>query len=110
MWSWVELQHGCADLSGVDQLSRARLAWFGEQDEADALGGALLVALQRRERLVQVDRRIEVGGELVTTQDQFNFVAQLRRSGETQGRQETESDRLAVAVALVAARRLDRVA
>ena len=43
-------------------------------------------------------------------EDRLDLLAQLGRLGEAQRRQQAEADRLAVAVALVAARRLDRVA
>ena len=58
----VELLHGCPDLSRVDQLPGAGLAGLGEQDEADPGRGALLVALDRVEDGVDVDRRIEPVG------------------------------------------------
>ena len=105
-----ELLHGGADPIRIDQLPVAGLARLGEQDEADARGGPLLVALQGVEHRVDLDRRVEGDRQAVAAQDLLDLVAQLRRVGEPQRRQQAEADRLAVAVARVAARRLDRVA
>ena len=54
--------------------------------------------------------RVEVDRQAVRAQDLGDLAAQLVGAGEPQGREQAEADRLAVAVAPVAARRLDRVA
>ena len=99
-----------ADPSGVDQLPDPGLARLGEEDEADAGGGALLVALEGVEDGVDVDGGSRRTGRSWRRRIASTSLAQRRRVGEAQRRQQAEADRLAVAVALVAARRLDRVA
>ncbi len=107
----VELLHGGPDLSRIDQLADPGRAGLGEQDEADALRRALLVALQGVERLRR-DRprdRASTGRSWRRRIDSTSSRS-CGASGEPQRRQQAEANRLAVAVALVAAGRLDRVA
>ena len=107
-----QLLHGGTHPIRVDQLADPGLAGLAQQDEADAGRGPLLVALQRVEDRLQQRRvaALDPGRQPVAGEDRLDLLAQRRRLGEPQRRQQAEPDRLAVAVALVRGRRLDPVA
>ena len=106
----LQLLHGCPDPIRVDHRARPRRSGLGQKDERDPVGGALLVAGERREHLVHVHVGRELGRQAVACEQRANLLAQVVGIGEPQGGQQTEADRLAVAVARVAAGGLDRVA
>ena len=101
-----------SDLSRVDQLPRrgARRARRGGRSRRRRRCASCRAGGRRGSASTSIagsrrDRQAVAARAIASTS-----LAQLRRLGEAQRRQQAEPDRLAVAVALVAARRLDRVA
>src|SRR4051794_41904977 len=84
------------------------MASLREEHEADAGGGPLLVALEGGEDVLDSHLGIEPDREPVPAEDLLALVAQVRGLGKPQRRQQADRDRLAVAVAAVAAGGLDR--
>ena len=105
-----ELVHGRSHTSRVDALTLPGLARPRQQDEAEALGRVLLVERERREDVVGRRPRPGATGSPCALERRADLVAKLRRIGEAQRREQPEAHRLAVAVAPVARRGLDRVA
>src|SRR4051812_27403650 len=80
----MEVLHCCPDPIRVEDLPFAGLAGRREEDEADALGGALLVPLQGLHHGVGVDRPLERHRQLVTAEDLLVLAGQRGRVGQSQ--------------------------
>src|SRR3954469_1162806 len=104
----MKILDDCTDPIRVEDLPFAWLARRREEDEADALGGALLVPLNGVHHGVGADGAVEGHRQLVSAEDPLHLAGQDRRVGQAQGGEQAQSDRLPVPVARVGARRLDR--
>src|SRR4051812_37939643 len=104
-----ELLHRGADVVRIDPLADLGLARSLQEHEADAVGSALLVERRRRQNRPDVDRRIQAGGQAVPIQQVADLVAKLDRAREAKRGEQAKPHRLPMAIALVAARGLDRM-
>src|SRR5919108_4132055 len=105
-----ELLDGAPNAARVDPLARRGLPGTLEQDEGGSLGGSLLVEPGRRNDGFDIDPPVEPGRESVSVEQAPDLLAQLVGTGDPKRGEQSQPDRLPVAVAAVAAGRLDRVA
>ena len=98
------------DVARIDRPAVAHVARRLDEHEADAAGAALLVALHRVHDRAVVDGGVERGRQPARREQLADLGAQRVLAGEPQRGEQPERDGLAVAVARVARRGLDRVA
>ena len=95
--------------AGTTWPGRRRAGLAEEHERHRPLPQALLVALGRHHDRIRVGR-VERRRQALSREQRLDLLAQLRRPGEPQRREQAERDRLAVAVLRVPGRGLDRVA
>ncbi len=105
----ISVDHA-AEAIGLDPLPEAHRSGLGDGHEADPLGRLLLVAADRVEDGVGLDPRVDHDRQPGALEQGGDLGLELSGAGETERRDEADRYRLAVAIAAVAARRLDRVA